>query len=132
MWQYGGPGDTTASDLILAANGGFDNFAEIRHSFDIVVADPRGVGINSAIKCDPKFGEVKQKFYPRSEDEYKEAIEFYRELGQSCLDRTGNLLHHLDTLTQAKDLEAVRLAIGEGALNYCEFVSSLVACLDHV
>ena len=126
VWQYGGPGDVTTDALITTANGTKDQFGDLRNYFDIVVADPRGVGLNHPVKCDPKFGESKYRFYPRTEAEYEEALDFYGELGQSCLERTGKLLHHLDTLTHARDLEAVRVAIGEGPLNYCMYYHSCV------
>lgn len=120
VWQYGGPGDPTYLDLIETADGGKEKFGDIRNQFDIVVAEPRGVGINHPVKCDPKFGQVRPKIFPRTEDEYEEALQFYQEMGQSCLEHTGKLLYHMDTLTQAKDLEAVRVALGEGGLNYCK------------
>ena len=37
---------------------------------------------------------------------------------QSCLDLTGPLLGHLDTVSAARDMEQVRLALGNEPLNY--------------
>ena len=61
----------------------------IRHNFAIIVADPRGVDVNHPVRCDPKYGAPGPRFYSRTEGEYEEALEFYRELGESFLERTG-------------------------------------------
>ena len=39
-------------------------------------------------------------------------------VGESCLNLTGPLLQYMDTVSVAKDMEAVRLALGEEELNY--------------
>jgi hypothetical protein len=41
-----------------------------------------------------------------------------RAFGRSCLERTGPLLGHVDTRSAARDMEALRRALGEGKLNF--------------
>ena len=38
--------------------------------------------------------------------------------GASCLENTGPLLAHLDTVSVARDLDAIRAALGDEKLNY--------------
>ncbi len=45
-------------------------------------------------------------------------VEHNKALGQSCLDRTGELLGHVDTVSVARDLEALRIALGDAKLNW--------------
>ena len=120
VFQFGGPGvvGSTAlldvlEDLTPAAFGGFVEY------FDIVIADPRGVGINHAVECDPKYEGMKLNWLPRNEDEYTKEITAFQKMGESCVERTGKIINYMDSMIQARDLEAVRIAIGEGGLNYC-------------
>ncbi|OOF91729.1 hypothetical protein ASPCADRAFT_210727 [Aspergillus carbonarius ITEM 5010] len=45
-------------------------------------------------------------------------LDKYRALGQSCGNLTGPLMAHLDAASGARDVEAVRMALGETQLNY--------------
>ena len=119
VWQLGGPGEVTSDTVIAEAEGNISTFGELRPYFDIIVADPRGVGLNHPVKCDPKFGQTQSNFYPETEEEFQEVLKFFDEMGKDCLNRTGNVMNFMDTKTQARDLEAVRIALGEGKLNYC-------------
>lgn len=121
VWQLGGPGVITLNALINAVTGGLDSFGELRNFFDIVVAEPRGIGLNHPVKCDPQYSQQKMKSYPRTEQEFLESLSFYEAMGEDCLARTGDVMHHMDTLTQARDLEATRTALGDEKLNYCSY-----------
>jgi hypothetical protein len=57
------------------------------------------------------------------EEEYRETLARFEAFEQS----SGEITNYMDTLTQAKDLEAVRLAIGEGGLNYCKLLLYWIA-----
>lgn len=118
--QFGGPGAVTTEALVSAANG-VDIFGELRNHFDIVTAEPRGIAWNHAVKCDPRYGQQKVKAFPRTEQDYQKALDFYEAMGRDCLERTGDVMHFMDTLTQARDLETVRVALGGGPLNYCQY-----------
>ncbi len=41
-----------------------------------------------------------------------------REVGLNCLDRAGELVRHMDTVSVARDHEALRLALGENKINW--------------
>src|SRR5690606_23966786 len=43
------------------------------------------------------------------------------ELGKACLERTGPLLGHVDTISVARDLDVLRAVLGDEALTYLGF-----------
>lgn len=120
VFQNGGPGHETTSSIISYAQLNDSRTDNLNNWFDMVVAEPRGINYNHPVMCDEKYAFARAPLYPTTEEEWKNATEFFGEWGRNCLERTGEVMKHMDTWTQARDLEAVRLAIGEGGLNYCE------------
>ncbi|GAW14940.1 hypothetical protein ANO14919_043460 [Xylariales sp. No.14919] len=108
----GGPGGQATSTVAGAADR-LD--PEIRARFDIVGLDPRGVGISTPVQCDPEAFNKRVKFMPRTEEEYEALVQYNADLGANCLKKTGPLVNYVDTISAAKDHEAVRLALGEKA-----------------
>lgn len=124
IFQQGGPGLPTAIPLINLDNA--IGWRKIQQQFDIVVLDPRGVGINYPIKCDPelynKLGATLGP-YPETEHEWEHFQDAYGTLGKDCQNRTQqeyglDIWSTVDTLTSARDLETLRLALNEGGINY--------------
>lgn len=114
----GGPGQA-ASTLIAGQALGFPLFSEALSSqFDIVGLDPRGVGLSTPVFCDPDLWNMRMTNFPTSEDEYNTMVKHNQAVWQSCLDMTGPLLYNVDTLSVARDLEALRKALGEDKLNF--------------
>ncbi|KAI0438094.1 TAP-like protein-domain-containing protein [Xylaria telfairii] len=108
----GGPGGQ-ATSTVAARGDSFD--PEIRARFDIIGLDPRGVGISTPVQCDPEVFNRRVKFMPKTEDEYEALVQYNKDLGASCREKTGSLLEFVDTISAAKDHEAVRIALGEKA-----------------
>ncbi|KAH7385339.1 TAP-like protein-domain-containing protein [Phaeosphaeria sp. MPI-PUGE-AT-0046c] len=110
----GGPGNS-AIDMLRRIVQDFypDISSKIFDSFDIIGVDPRGVGQSAAIDCDAAVWNERVTLFPRTREEYDKLVDKNKRLYQSCLARTGNLINHIDTLSTVKDLEAVRIALGE-------------------
>ncbi|KAI0911421.1 TAP-like protein-domain-containing protein [Ustulina deusta] len=108
----GGPGGQ-ASSTIPSLDGRVD--PEILAKFDMIGLDPRGVGISTPVQCDPSTFNKRVKFMPKTEEEYDALVQYNKDLGASCLEKTGPLVNYVDTISAAKDHEAVRLALGEKA-----------------
>ncbi|PWY81509.1 alpha/beta-hydrolase [Aspergillus sclerotioniger CBS 115572] len=115
IFNPGGPG-TPASEVVELAPYVFGN-ALLEH-FDIIGLDPRGVGLSSPIRCDPSIYNQRVSNFPTTEVEFQTMQQKYRTLGQSCGNLTGPLMAHLDSASVARDVEAVRMALGEAKLNY--------------
>lgn len=57
---------------------------------------------------------MRHDMLPASRDEWEAGLEAFEAFGQSCLEQTGEeMLANMDTISAAKDMEAIRMAIGE-------------------
>jgi pimeloyl-ACP methyl ester carboxylesterase len=95
--------------------------AELTRRFDIVGFDPRGVGRSAGVKCfsdadlDATFGADPD---PVTQAVFDETVALARRLAQECGARYGDSLRLYSTEQTARDIEAVRIAIGEPKLTY--------------
>ncbi|GAP85635.1 putative tap domain protein [Rosellinia necatrix] len=108
----GGPGGQ-ATSAVASVAARLD--PEIRAKFDVIGLDPRGVGISTPVQCDPALFNRRVKYMPTTEDEFEALVRHNKELGASCLEKTGPLINYVDTISAVKDHEAVRVALGEKA-----------------
>lgn len=96
---------------------------EIGRRFDLVAFDPRGVGLSTPeVRCetdaelDEDRADPQVDFSPAGVA-HIEGVD--REHAQKCLDRMGEpFLAGLSTENTARDMDAVRAALGEEQLNY--------------
>ena len=118
VFNPGGPGGSGVL-LVLGEAFGVPLFSPaLRERFDLIGLDPRGVGASTPIRCDPAIYNQTVSLFPRDEAEFQQLVAHNRALGESCLRMSGPLLAHVDTVSAARDIEAVRQALGEGKLNY--------------
>lgn len=118
MFNPGGPGGI-ASDFCTYQASGVPVFSEaLALHFDIICPDPRGVGSSSLVKCDAQVWNQNTTRFPANEVEFEQMVKVNKERGESCLNETGNLLKHIDTTSAARDIEAIRLALDDGKLNW--------------
>jgi pimeloyl-ACP methyl ester carboxylesterase len=90
----------------------------LRDRFDVIGFDPRGVGTSTPVLCDPDLYNAEVSLFPRNQAEFAALVAHNRAFGESCLRMTGPLLAHIDTVSAARDIEAVRLALGGETLRY--------------
>jgi pimeloyl-ACP methyl ester carboxylesterase len=91
---------------------------ELVARFDIVGVDPRGIRGSTPVACripDPQPGYT---LFPRTQAQFDQMVRLNRELGRGCLEQTGRLLGHVDTVSVARDHEAVRIGLGERTFNW--------------
>lgn len=95
--------------------------AAVSERFDLVSWDPRGVGRSTSVDCDSGVEEF-QAMDPDPDDESELATleAGAAEVAQACSDDV-DLLSHIGTADVARDLEAIRLALGDEDLNYLGF-----------
>jgi pimeloyl-ACP methyl ester carboxylesterase len=114
----GGPG---GSGVDLAAYLSVGLPAEITQRFDIVGFDPRGVGSSDQVKCfsdadlDASFGADPD---PVSPADFDKAVTLSRKMAQSCGSKYGDALPLFSTEQAARDMDAIRAALGEQKLTY--------------
>lgn len=94
---------------------------EVLAAYDLVAFDPRGVQHSSPVTCvDPAELDEFTSWVPdfATDAGIAEAIERNGEFGRACLERTGDLLAHVDTRSAARDMDVLRSALGDEALTY--------------
>jgi len=119
--NFGGPGDAGTDTLPLA----FDTIpAEIRDRFDIVSFDPRGTGGTKAIDCiDDRTTDLLIGEDP-TPDDLGELERFYTgansqvDINAACIAKYGSWLAAVGTRNVARDVERIRVALGEHRLNF--------------
>jgi len=112
---YGGSGLAYSADSIYGQ--------ALLDRFDIVGWDPRGTGFSEpAVDCvddyDHYFGLDSS---PDTAAERQDLIDAGTEFGQACEDKNGRLLPHLGTVDSARDMNAIREALGEATISYFGF-----------
>lgn len=111
----GGPGGT-ATDFAVGLAYGLPR--EITDRFDIVGVDPRGLGA-SDIDCG---GDIAELYgvdpSPDSAAEVDTLLSVSEDYVDGCEQAAGDLLPHLGTRQVARDIDAVRAAMGDEQLNY--------------
>ena len=111
----GGPGGAGAS---IFAEGLADQiFPDYRDRYDLVSFDPRGSGGSTALACGPVLRPGVPVF-PKNKAQYDAMVASSRATGEACLRKHGELMRNLDTRTAARDLDAIRAALGENELNF--------------
>ncbi|GGM75065.1 proteinase [Dactylosporangium sucinum] len=95
--------------------------AEVLRRFDVIGFDPRGVGRSSPVKCfsnadlDANFGIDPD---PVSDEQFQQSVTLARKLAQSCGTKYGDALRYYSTEQTARDMDALRAAVGESQLTY--------------
>ncbi|GAA5077299.1 pimeloyl-ACP methyl ester carboxylesterase [Thermocatellispora tengchongensis] len=91
---------------------------EILARFDIVGLDPRGVGGSSPVRCSADIVRREPLPTPRDQADFDRLRAYAAELAADCRRRTGPVADHLDAVSVARDLDAVRAALGERTISY--------------
>ncbi|KPI38329.1 putative hydrolase [Cyphellophora attinorum] len=114
----GGPGVPT-SELIGAQALGFEFFPDsITEAFDLIGMDPRGFGLSTGIQCDPDLWNQRVTQFPSSQEDFDTVVSTQIQIWESCYNMSGPLLYNIDTRSVARDMEAVRIALNDGPLNF--------------
>lgn len=113
----GGPGGSATEFAMGIALGIITVDTAVSDAFDIIGLDPRGVGFSSQVQCDPTIFNERVSLYPRTQKEFDALVDKNTRLGASCLERSPQAAH-VDTISTAKDHEAVRIALGNEKMNW--------------
>ncbi|MCO5968515.1 alpha/beta hydrolase [Actinoallomurus soli] len=115
----GGPG---GSGTAVVAQGGMllgtPDLKPLRERFDLVGFDPRGVGDSTPVRCSTPVYDPAAPTLPATPAEYRRLAESDRRHGLDCLRATGPLLGHVDTVSAARDVDAIRAALGERRISW--------------
>ena len=115
FFNPGGPGDGAAKYIVNAET---IFTATLVDRFDLVGMDPRGMENSSQVRCTVPLITPESTLFPKTEQQFQQLRQHNREVGLNCLDRAGDLVRHMDTVSVARDHEALRLALGENKINW--------------
>jgi pimeloyl-ACP methyl ester carboxylesterase len=111
----GGPGGSGV-ELVRS----FQPFtAKVSARFDTVGFDPRGINASTQLRCDGDLSAASDAAkHPTSQAEFDKLARINRKLHDSCRKHSGKLASHVDNLNTARDMDAIRAALGEKKLTY--------------
>jgi pimeloyl-ACP methyl ester carboxylesterase len=113
----GGPG---GPGLALAAFVAEGLDPAVASEYTIVGFDTRGVGASvPALSCDPSFfSRARPDYIPTSAAEEQENIDRAKMYAQDCEKRYGWLLPYMTTENMARDMDSMRVALGQQQISY--------------
>jgi pimeloyl-ACP methyl ester carboxylesterase len=111
-----GPGGPGLSGVGMVGNS-MQFSTDVQSRYDVIGYDSRGIGESDPITCDTT-GLTVPTAYPTDEQQFQQIVRFNQAYFQSCRRLTGPVFDHLDTLSNARDMEALRIALGEDKLSF--------------
>ncbi|MEW2395333.1 alpha/beta hydrolase [Streptomyces sp. NPDC046862] len=109
----GGPG---GGSLDQPSDKGQKLPQEVRDAYDLIGFDPRGYGRSTPASCDLERGDLartKLLPWPASDGSVTETMATARRVSEACARNGGELVQHISTANEARDLDRVRAALGE-------------------
>jgi pimeloyl-ACP methyl ester carboxylesterase len=88
-------------------------------AYDLIGFDPRGVGRSAPVTCGLTPEQSSQAF-PQLEQEHSfdATATFARNVAASCAGTMGNTLPFITTANTARDMDRIRVALGEAKISY--------------
>lgn len=117
----GGPG-FGGSDFAIYADQIYSQ--DLLDHFDIIGWDPRGTGLTTPfIDCvddyDPYFAST--DITPDDDTEKQQIIDVAQEFETFCVEKNAEILQYVGTNNSARDMDAIREALGEDEISYFGF-----------
>ena len=116
----GGPGVPASSVAASVRSFVLDPLIE---RFDVVSWDPRGTGVSGgSVDCiaddeyDRYFGS--SDITPETDEERQQLIDLAQDFAAACEEQNGEFLPYLGTNNSARDMDAIRQALGEEQASY--------------
>ncbi|MFD7256132.1 alpha/beta hydrolase [Streptomyces sp. NPDC059874] len=90
---------------------------DVRDQYDLIGFDPRGVGASSPISCG--LTDTEQNFdRPYRPESFGSDVDWARTVAEKCREKAGDVLPYVTTRNTARDMDAIRAALGERKLSY--------------
>ncbi|MEN0130726.1 MAG: alpha/beta hydrolase [Brevundimonas sp.] len=96
----------------------------LKKNFDIVAFDPRGIQRSEPIECvDAKEMDRLIALDPDTSTDagLQAMIDESAKFSKECLNRSGEVFGHVDTVSAARDLDVMRAVLGDDELHYLGF-----------
>ncbi|MGW1608687.1 alpha/beta hydrolase [Streptomyces sp. NPDC002285] len=93
---------------------------EVRDAYDLIGFAPRGNAPSTPVSCDVDNADLavdKRLPWPATDGSVTENLAMGRRLGDACARNGGELIKHISTLNNARDVDRIRAALGERKLS---------------
>lgn len=118
LFNFGGPGGSGVGILPRAAG----SYRQLNTRYDLVGFDPRGVAASAGVHCrSDEEQETAYREVDMTPDTAAEETAFIADgtaFGAGCARLSGTVLPHVGTSNAARDMEAIRVALGDRKLSY--------------
>jgi pimeloyl-ACP methyl ester carboxylesterase len=118
LFNPGGPGGSGIEFLVSAAALVPPALAD---RFDLVSFDPRGVGTSTAIECEVDFDDDVTLLAAGDDAGWDELVAEATDRSETCTADSLSLEPYVGTNNAARDLDALRAALGDDQLSYVGF-----------
>ena len=121
VFNYGGPG-SGGVEYLRKTYGRLPQ--TVRERFDVVTFDPRGTGTSRPIDCvDDAFLDQSAALpvVPATSEQLDALHQWSAQFAAGCVQRMGPYAGQVGTRNVARDMEAIRIALGEPKLDYVGF-----------
>lgn len=108
IYLPGGPGDSGVQQLKRPKVT-----EHLAARFDVVSLDTRGTNESSPIRCDPDLLANQPDVNPDTGAQLADSVAYSRDVARSCRLRSGDIIDHIDSADVARDVDALRAALGE-------------------
>ncbi|MET8448939.1 alpha/beta hydrolase [Streptomyces sp. NPDC005209] len=113
----GGPGGSgrTLAGFVAAALP-----KDVAAQYDVIGFDPRGVGRSTpALTCEPQyFKAVRPDSVPDTDELEQAGLTRVKAFADACGKKYASVLPYIDTVSSARDIDAIRTALGAERVNY--------------
>ncbi len=113
----GGPGESGISFL----RNDITSLSNLNSHFDLVAWDPRGVAASTPVTCvsGPQLDTFLGLDSVLDDPQEKQAgIQADKDFAAACQTKSGDLLPFMDTASTARDVDQIRIAVGDAKLTY--------------
>ena len=116
----GGPGGS-GFDFV---SFGYAVTPALKADYDVVSWDPRGVGRSTRVTCFTDPDDTEELLYGTFDEPYEsrgwidELTKREGGFAKACADNSGELLQHMDTASNARDMDLIRAVLASDRLNY--------------
>lgn len=114
------PGGPTGNVIEYLATYSAESYADLRTDTDVVTWDLRGgpvvPGLSTALGCE--FSTIRRPAYPADRAAFERLESAGRDRADKCRARAPELFDRMSSADHARDLDAIRAALGQRRLNF--------------